>query len=63
MHRFNIATGKSDLLKELAPQDPSGVVGVADGRGELAVTPDGKTYVFTYWSFLRDLFLVERLPQ
>ena len=42
IHRFNLATGKSELVKELAPQDPSGVIGVATGRGELAVTPDGK---------------------
>ena len=62
MYRFNLATGQRDLLKELAPPDASGVVGVADGRGELAVTPDGKSYVFTFWTFLRDLFLVEGLP-
>ena len=62
MYRFNLATGQRNLLKELAPPDPSGVVGVATGRGELAVTPDGKTYVFTYWTLLRDLFLVERWP-
>ena len=42
IHRFNLATGKSDLVKEIAPQDPSGVIGVAAGRGELAVTPDGQ---------------------
>ena len=61
IHRFDLATGKSKLVKELAPQDPSGVVGVATGRGELAVTPDGSTFVFTYWSFLRNLFLVNGL--
>ena len=61
IHRFNLATGKSELVKELAPQDPSGVVGVATGRGELAVTPDGSTFVFTYWSFLRNLFLANGL--
>jgi Tol biopolymer transport system component len=63
MYRFNLATGQREVVKELAPQDSSGVVGVANGRGELAVTPDGKTYVFTFWTFLRDLFLVEGLPR
>lgn len=63
MYRFDIATGKRDLLAELAPRDPTGVIGVADGRGQLAVTPDGKSYVFTYWTFLRDLFLVEGLAR
>ncbi len=61
IHRFDLATGKSELVKELAPQDLSGVVGVATGRGELAVTPDGSTFVFTYWSFLRNLFLLNGL--
>jgi dipeptidyl aminopeptidase/acylaminoacyl peptidase len=63
LHRLNIVTGKSELLKELAPRDPAGVVGVSVGRGELAVTPDGKSFVFTYWTFLRDLFLVEGLSR
>jgi eukaryotic-like serine/threonine-protein kinase len=63
MYRFDLTTGKRELLKELAPPDPSGVVGVATGRGELAVTPDGKSYVFTFWTFVRDLFLVEGLSR
>ena len=63
IHRFDLVTGKSELVKELAPHDPSGVVGVATGRGELAVTPDGKTYAYTYWTFLRELFLVDRLDR
>nr|MDQ3071145.1 hypothetical protein [Acidobacteriota bacterium] len=63
MYRFDIATGEMVLLTELAPRDPTGVIGVADGRGQLAVTPDGKSYVYTYWTFLRDLFLVEGLAK
>lgn len=61
--RFDLMTGRSEVLTELAPSDPSGVVGVAGGRGQLAVTPDGKSSVFTYWRFLRGLFLVEGLPR
>jgi WD40 repeat protein len=61
IYRFNLATGQRDVLKELAPPDATGVVGVATGRGELAMTPDGKSYVFTFWTYLRDLFLVEGL--
>jgi hypothetical protein len=61
LYKFHIATGESTLVKELAPPDPSGVVAVGDGRNELAVTPDGNSYVFSYWSFVRDLYLVEGL--
>jgi hypothetical protein len=61
MYRIKLATGQRDMLKELAPPDATGVLGVATGRGELAMTPDGKSYVFTFWTYLRDLFLVEGL--
>jgi hypothetical protein len=59
--RFNLATGRRESWKELTPRDPAGVIGVATGRGELAMTRDGKSYVFTYWTGLRDLFLVNGL--
>jgi hypothetical protein len=61
--RFNLATGRRELWKELAPRDPTGVIGVATGRGQLAMTRDGKNYVFTYWTMLRDLFVVQGLSQ
>jgi hypothetical protein len=63
VYRFDMVTGKSELLTELVPSDLSGVVAVGAGRGQVAVTPDGKSYVYTYWTFLRDLFLVEGLPR
>jgi Tol biopolymer transport system component len=63
LYRFDLATGKSMLITELVPSDLSGVVGVGGGRGQVAVTPDGKSYVYTYWTFIRDLFLVEGLPR
>ena len=49
------------MVKELKPADQAGVVGIADGRGELAMTPDGETFLFTYWTFIRNLYLVEGL--
>lgn len=63
IHRFDMATGRSELLQELEPGDPSGVVGVGDGHGELTMTPDGRSFVFTYWSFARDLYLVDHLSR
>ena len=62
VHRFDMVTGKTELLTELIPADLSGVVSVGGGRGQVAATPDGKSFVYTYWTFLRDLFLVEGLP-
>ena len=63
IYRYNLATGERQLSKELAPRDPAGNIGIASGRGELAMTPDGRSYVFTYWKALRSLFLAEGLPK
>jgi hypothetical protein len=63
IYRFDLTTGNRELWRELAPRDPSGVIGVATGRGELAISQDGKGYVFTYWTALRNLFLAEGLPK
>jgi WD40 repeat protein len=63
IYRYDLVTGRRKLWKELAPRDPAGVIGVATGRGELAMTRDGTGYVFTYWTALRNLFLAEGLPQ
>ena len=60
--RYNLATGKRQPWKKLAPRDPAGLIGIDVGRGELAMTPDGRGYVFTYWKVIRNLFLTGGLP-
>ena len=57
VYRYTLATGERRLWKPLKPQDPAGVIGIGAGRGELAMTPDGRSFVFTYWKSLRSLFL------
>jgi eukaryotic-like serine/threonine-protein kinase len=61
--RYSLATGERQLWKTLVPRDPAGIIGIASGRGELAMTPDGRGYVFTYWKTLRSLFLAAGLPR
>jgi hypothetical protein len=63
IHRFDLVTGRRELVRELAPRDPTGVIGLANGRSELAMSQDGTGYVYTYWTALRYLFLAEGLPQ
>jgi Tol biopolymer transport system component len=63
IYRIHVMTGQRELWKELAPRDPSGVIGVATGRGELAMTPDGKEFLYTYWTALRNLFLVDGIDR
>jgi serine/threonine protein kinase/Tol biopolymer transport system component len=57
VYRFDLATGKRQLWKELAPANRTGLVGV----GPVVVTPDGKAYAYSYWSILSDLYLFSGL--
>jgi Tol biopolymer transport system component len=51
--RVELATGKRELWRELVPLDPAGI----DLLSPPALTPDGKTYVYSYNRILSDLFL------
>src|SRR5215469_10000252 len=48
-------SGSRRLLGKAAPQDASGLTNVSP----LTITPDGKSYAFTYARSLSDLFVVE----
>jgi serine/threonine protein kinase len=61
IYRYTLATRRRELWQELAPRDATEVMGVATGRGEVAMTADGRSYVFTYWEDRKDLFLVDGL--
>ena len=43
------------MVARLGPSDPAGLVGVVPVR----VTPDGKTFAYSYNRSLSDLFLAE----
>ena len=51
------ATGEKKLWKEIAPADRAGIHGLP----QIAVTPDGRTYAYSYARFLDDLYLVDGL--
>jgi dipeptidyl aminopeptidase/acylaminoacyl peptidase len=51
------ATGRRRPWKEITPSDPAGVLAVHP----VLLTPDGKSYVYSYRRVLDDLFLVEGL--
>ena len=58
IYRIDLSSGRRELRKEIVP-DEVGFLGFED-RG-IKITPDGKSYVYTYWTVLRDLFLAEGL--
>ncbi|HVT59075.1 MAG TPA: protein kinase [Thermoanaerobaculia bacterium] len=55
--RIDLATGRRELWRRLAPPDPAGVVAI-DG---LNVSPDLRAYVYHYIRRQSDLYLVEGL--
>jgi hypothetical protein len=55
--RIDSVTGKRTLWKRIAPADPAGV----DAIQGFAITPDEKSFVYSYRRRLSDLYLVEGL--
>jgi len=55
--RVEIATGRRQLWKTLAPPDAAGVYSI----NELQITPDGKSYFYTYRRVLSELYLASGL--
>ncbi len=58
--RIDLATGRRELRTEIRP-DQVGFLGLEVTPGGVQITPDGKSYVYTYWTALRDLFVAEGL--
>jgi len=54
---LDIGSGKKELWKELMPPDPAGVITVSP----VSVTPDWKSYAYSYQRSLADLYVVEGL--
>jgi eukaryotic-like serine/threonine-protein kinase len=57
VYRLDLATRARTLFRELAPQDLAGMGVVAGAR----FTPDGRSYGYSYFRTLSDLYLVEGL--
>jgi eukaryotic-like serine/threonine-protein kinase len=56
--RVELATGGRVLWKTLSPPDP---VGVESSRGTVLITPDARSYCYSYQRRLGDLFVVDGL--
>ena len=55
--RVDLATGKRTPWKQIAPADAAGV----DSAGGIYLTPDAKSFVYSYVRTLSDLYVVEGL--
>jgi hypothetical protein len=54
--RVDLATGRRELFKKIGPSDPAGV-----SLADVAFTPDGKSYAYSYFNALSQLYLVKGL--
>ena len=54
--RIDLATGQRESWKRIVPSDPVGMIGV-DVQA-VCITRDGKSYGYTYWTVLHDLYFV-----
>jgi len=54
VYRLDVKTGQREHFKQLMPAEPSGVVAI----GPVQVTPDGKSYAYTYHRVEAELYLV-----
>ena len=57
VYKLDLATAKRELVATLAPSDPAGVTAISYVR----MTPDAKTYAYSYDRELSDLFIVENV--
>jgi serine/threonine protein kinase len=60
VYRVEIANGRRRLVKEISP-DKVGLVGLEVQPGGLVITPDGRSCVYTYWTLIQELMLVDGL--
>lgn len=59
VYRLDLASGKKQLWKELAPTDRSGL----EGMSVVRLSADGRSYAYTYSRCQNDLYLVEGLKR
>ncbi len=57
VHRLALTTGQRSLWKQLVPADAAGVTTIREFR----ITPDEKSYAYSYRRVLSDLYLVTNL--
>ena len=53
--RLDLLTGKRQLVTTVGPADPAGLT----TTGPVRITPDGKSYAYSYYRALSDLYLAE----
>jgi Tol biopolymer transport system component/aminoglycoside phosphotransferase (APT) family kinase protein len=58
---IDLDTGARRPWKEFKTPDPTVLIDIGSDPGQIRVTPDGKSYAYTYWTFEGELYLAEGL--
>jgi Tol biopolymer transport system component len=61
IYRLDLRTGTRKLWKELTPPYAAGLIGIGADPGQVRITPDGQSYVYTFWIDEAALYLAEGL--
>lgn len=61
IHKLDLATGTRQFWKEFVPPTPAMVTDIGSDPGQVRITPDGKSYAYTYWTFEGVLYLAQGL--
>jgi len=62
LYRIDLASGRRERWRELAPGDMTGFVDFGSGPTGVRVTPDGRFYAYTYYSDLETLYQIDVGP-
>jgi Tol biopolymer transport system component len=57
--RIELATGRRQIWCKVAAADPVGFIGLQ--QAAVRMTPDGMSFVYTYWKTLTEMYLVDGL--
>jgi Tol biopolymer transport system component len=57
IYQLDLATGRRSSWRQLLPPDPAGLVSI----GPIAIAPDGKSYAYSSYRILSDLYLIQGL--
>jgi eukaryotic-like serine/threonine-protein kinase len=61
IYRLDLSTGVREFWKELVPPDPTVLIDIGSDPGQVRITPDGRSYAYTYWTFEGELYLARGL--
>ena len=61
IYRLDVWSGGRQFWKELVPPDPTVVIDIGSDPGQIRISPDGRSYAYTYWTFAGELYLAEGL--